>query len=50
MRLPSVAMSGSENRLEKRSIPVQPTAHHAMGGLPTNIDGQVIYDRAKEAK
>jgi succinate dehydrogenase / fumarate reductase flavoprotein subunit len=25
-------------------LPVQPTAHHAMGGLPTNLDGQVIYD------
>jgi succinate dehydrogenase / fumarate reductase flavoprotein subunit len=26
-------------------VPVQPTAHYAMGGLPTNIDGQVIHDR-----
>lgn len=26
-------------------VPVQPTAHYAMGGLPTNIDGQVIQDR-----
>jgi succinate dehydrogenase / fumarate reductase flavoprotein subunit len=26
-------------------VPVQPTAHYAMGGLPTNIDGQVIRDR-----
>ena len=25
-------------------IPIQPTAHYAMGGLPTNLDGQVIYD------
>ena len=27
-------------------VPVQPTAHYAMGGLPTNIDGQVIADAA----
>ena len=25
-------------------IPVQPTAHYAMGGLPTDIDGRVIGD------
>ncbi len=25
-------------------IPVQPTAHYAMGGLPTNLHGQVVYD------
>jgi succinate dehydrogenase / fumarate reductase flavoprotein subunit len=25
-------------------VPIQPTAHYAMGGLPTNIDGQVIRD------
>ena len=27
-------------------VPVQPTAHYAMGGLPTNVDGQVIADAA----
>ncbi|CAN5637695.1 succinate dehydrogenase flavoprotein subunit [soil metagenome] len=26
-------------------VPVQPTAHYAMGGLPTDIDGRVIADR-----
>ena len=26
-------------------VPIQPTAHYAMGGLPTDIDGRVIYDR-----
>jgi succinate dehydrogenase / fumarate reductase, flavoprotein subunit len=26
-------------------IPIQPTAHYAMGGVPTNIDGQVILDK-----
>jgi succinate dehydrogenase / fumarate reductase flavoprotein subunit len=25
-------------------IPIQPTAHYAMGGIPTNIDGQVVID------
>jgi succinate dehydrogenase / fumarate reductase flavoprotein subunit len=25
-------------------IPVQPTAHYAMGGIPTNVDGQVLAD------
>jgi succinate dehydrogenase / fumarate reductase flavoprotein subunit len=25
-------------------IPIQPTCHYSMGGVPTNIDGQVIKD------
>jgi succinate dehydrogenase / fumarate reductase, flavoprotein subunit len=25
-------------------IPIQPTAHYAMGGIPTNIDAQVLRD------
>ncbi|HEX6970692.1 MAG TPA: succinate dehydrogenase flavoprotein subunit [Limnochordia bacterium] len=25
-------------------IPVQPTAHYAMGGIPTDIDGRVVID------
>jgi succinate dehydrogenase / fumarate reductase flavoprotein subunit len=25
-------------------IPVQPTAHYAMGGIPTSLDGEVIVD------
>jgi succinate dehydrogenase flavoprotein subunit len=25
-------------------VPIQPTAHYAMGGLPTNLDAQVIRD------
>ncbi len=25
-------------------VPIQPTAHYAMGGIPTNINGQVILD------
>jgi succinate dehydrogenase / fumarate reductase flavoprotein subunit len=27
---------------KKEGIPIQPTAHYAMGGIPTNVDGQVI--------
>jgi succinate dehydrogenase / fumarate reductase, flavoprotein subunit len=29
---------------KKEGIPIQPTAHYAMGGLPTNVDAQVIFD------
>jgi succinate dehydrogenase / fumarate reductase flavoprotein subunit len=29
---------------KKEGIPIQPTAHYAMGGLPTNVEGQVIID------
>ena len=25
-------------------IPIQPTAHYAMGGIPTNIEGEVVID------
>jgi succinate dehydrogenase / fumarate reductase flavoprotein subunit len=25
-------------------VPIQPTAHYSMGGIPTNVDGQVIAD------
>jgi succinate dehydrogenase / fumarate reductase flavoprotein subunit len=28
----------------ERPIPVQPTAHYAMGGIPTDLDGRVIAD------
>jgi succinate dehydrogenase / fumarate reductase flavoprotein subunit len=27
-----------------QGIPIQPTAHYAMGGIPTNIDGEVVID------
>jgi succinate dehydrogenase / fumarate reductase, flavoprotein subunit len=30
-------------------IPIQPTAHYAMGGIPTDVDGQVILDGNKTA-
>jgi len=28
----------------KDPMPVQPTAHYAMGGIPTNVHGQVVID------
>lgn len=28
----------------KEPMPVQPTAHYAMGGIPTNIDAEVVID------
>ncbi|TVR19184.1 MAG: succinate dehydrogenase flavoprotein subunit [Anaerolineaceae bacterium] len=28
----------------KEGIPVKPTAHYAMGGIPTNVDAEVIID------
>jgi succinate dehydrogenase / fumarate reductase, flavoprotein subunit len=30
----------------KEGVPVQPTAHYAMGGIPTNINAQVVADEA----
>jgi succinate dehydrogenase / fumarate reductase, flavoprotein subunit len=28
----------------REPMPVQPTAHYAMGGIPTNVEGQVLQD------
>ncbi len=28
----------------KEPMPIQPTAHYAMGGIPTNIDAEVVLD------
>jgi succinate dehydrogenase / fumarate reductase, flavoprotein subunit len=28
----------------KEGVPIQPTAHYAMGGIPTDIEGRVILD------
>ncbi len=28
----------------KEPIPIQPTAHYAMGGIPTDVDGRVVID------
>jgi succinate dehydrogenase / fumarate reductase, flavoprotein subunit len=30
---------------KKEGVPIQPTAHYAMGGLATNVDAQVISDK-----
>jgi succinate dehydrogenase / fumarate reductase, flavoprotein subunit len=29
---------------KNEGVPIQPTAHYAMGGLPTNVQGQVLMD------
>ncbi|MFL6218415.1 MAG: succinate dehydrogenase flavoprotein subunit [Actinomycetes bacterium] len=29
---------------KKEGVPIQPTAHYAMGGIPTNLDAQVVAD------
>jgi succinate dehydrogenase / fumarate reductase flavoprotein subunit len=31
---------------KKDPIPIQPTAHYAMGGIPTNVDAEVVIDAA----
>jgi succinate dehydrogenase / fumarate reductase flavoprotein subunit len=31
---------------KREPVPVQPTAHYAMGGIPTDTDGRVISDEA----
>ena len=31
----------------KEPIPVQPTCHYMMGGIPTNLDGQVLEEKQK---
>jgi succinate dehydrogenase / fumarate reductase flavoprotein subunit len=31
---------------KKEGVPVQPTAHYAMGGIPTNVHGEVLADAA----
>jgi len=31
----------------KEPMPIQPTAHYAMGGIPTDIDGRVLLDENK---
>jgi succinate dehydrogenase / fumarate reductase, flavoprotein subunit len=34
----------------KNPIPVQPTCHYAMGGIPTDIEGRVVYDENNTVK
>jgi succinate dehydrogenase / fumarate reductase, flavoprotein subunit len=31
---------------KKEGVPIQPTAHYAMGGIPTNVNGEVLADAA----
>ncbi len=31
----------------KEPVPIQPTAHYAMGGIPTNVDGEVVDGSAE---
>jgi len=31
----------------KDPVPIQPTAHYAMGGIPTDVDGRVLADNSK---
>jgi succinate dehydrogenase / fumarate reductase flavoprotein subunit len=31
---------------KSQAIPIQPTAHYAMGGIPTNVQGEVVIDAA----
>ena len=31
----------------KEQIPVQPTAHYAMGGIPTDVEGRVVVDEKR---
>jgi succinate dehydrogenase / fumarate reductase flavoprotein subunit len=30
----------------KQPMPIQPTAHYAMGGIPTDVDGRILVDAA----
>ncbi len=34
----------SASSRKRKRVPIQPTAHYAMGGLPTNIEGQVLQN------
>ena len=51
-RLPSVFEIGhnfANVDITKEPIPVVPTLHYQMGGIPTNIHGQVVAPRAGDA-
>ena len=34
----------------REPMPIQPTAHYAMGGLPTDVDGRVIRDPSGDGR
>lgn len=46
-RLPQVhelALNFSGVDMIKEPVPIQPTAHYSMGGIPTDVNGQVLAD------
>ncbi|MFK7804017.1 MAG: FAD-binding protein [Anaerolineae bacterium] len=46
-RLPQVhelALNFSGVDITKQPVPIQPTAHYSMGGIPTDVNGQVLAD------
>lgn len=46
-RLPQVhelALNFSGVDITQRPVPIQPTAHYSMGGIPTDVNGQVLAD------
>ncbi len=50
-RLPSVFEIGKKFAnvdCTKEPIPVVPTIHYQMGGIPTNIHGQVVVPESRE--
>ncbi|MES2716908.1 MAG: succinate dehydrogenase flavoprotein subunit [Pseudomonadota bacterium] len=52
-RLPSVFEIGhnfANVDITKESIPVVPTIHYQMGGIPTNINGQVVAPKGDDYK
>ncbi len=52
-RLPSVFEIGhnfANVDITKESIPVVPTIHYQMGGIPTNINGQVVVPKGDDYK
>ncbi len=52
-RLPDIMdFSRTYLRVEptKEPVPIQPTAHYTMGGIPTTLDGEVIFGTTNDTK